>query len=299
MLNVRGTRHSLPNRRKLTVIAQDPSIRISGKILTADVDIPAEKLLPGPCGHRVKVVDFDASTNTLYEPADIDMGDETTYDDRYAPDANRFKNKAGLYDATLLGDPRFHAQNVYAIVMRTLARFEFALGRRVAWGSDGHQLHVAPHAFAEANAFYSRADQAIFFGYFVGNSGKTILLFQIGKESMLFPGDAQIENWSYALSNNANQKLLANTNLYKVGHHGSRNATPKSLWALFKNRSAKKSASRLIALMSTMEGKHGSAANQSEVPRKTLVDALKKDTDLFTTQALAKPVFFHDTTVTF
>ena len=29
--------------------------------------------------------------------------------------------------------PAFHAQNVYALVMRTLARFEFALGRRVGW----------------------------------------------------------------------------------------------------------------------------------------------------------------------
>jgi hypothetical protein len=32
----------------------------------------------------------------------------------------------------MVGDFRFHAQNVYALVMRTLARFEFALGRRGA-----------------------------------------------------------------------------------------------------------------------------------------------------------------------
>jgi hypothetical protein len=65
-----------------------------------------------------------------------------------------------------IGDPAFHAQNSYAIVMRTLARFERALGRRVSWSFAGHQLHVAPHAFADANAFYSRDDWGLFFGYF-------------------------------------------------------------------------------------------------------------------------------------
>ncbi|WP_353372858.1 hypothetical protein [Mycobacterium sp.] len=31
-----------------------------------------------------------------------------------------------------LGDPEYHALNAYAIVMRTLPRFEFALGRHIA-----------------------------------------------------------------------------------------------------------------------------------------------------------------------
>ena len=64
----------------------------------------------------------------------------------------------------LLANPAFHGQNIYALVMRTLARFEYALGRRVHWGFDGHQLHVAPHAFVDANAFYSREDRALIFG---------------------------------------------------------------------------------------------------------------------------------------
>ena len=175
MRNARGTRHSLPYNRKLTVIAQDPSIRSKGKILTADLEVPAEVLLAGPTGYRVKVIDYDASSNALYAPAEIDMGKETSYEDPYSPKAKRFKDKPShVFNDALLEDPRFHAQNAYGIVMRTLARFEFALGRRVAWGSPGHQLHIAPHAFAEANAFYSRTDRAIFFGYFTGHSGRTI-----------------------------------------------------------------------------------------------------------------------------
>ena len=35
------------------------------------------------------------------------------------------------------------------------AQFERALGRRLSWSFGGHQIKVAPHAFAEANAFYS------------------------------------------------------------------------------------------------------------------------------------------------
>jgi hypothetical protein len=75
------------------------------------------------------------------------------------------------FNKRLLRSPQFHAQNVYAIVMRTLAHFERALGRRVGWSFRGHQLKVAPHAFAEPNAFYSRLDEGLLFGYFAGPDG--------------------------------------------------------------------------------------------------------------------------------
>src|SRR5207244_3942308 len=73
------------------------------------------------------------------------------------------------------------------------------------------------------------------------NNTSVILLFEIGKKKLLFPGDAQIENWSFALSKPECKKLLAEVDVYKVGHHGSLNATPKTLWNLFQNRSKKKS----------------------------------------------------------
>ncbi len=56
--------------------------------------------------------------------------------------------------------------------MQTLGRFEYALGRRVGWSFGGHQLNVAPHAFIDANAFYSKRDQGLFFGYFQSALGK-------------------------------------------------------------------------------------------------------------------------------
>ena len=72
------------------------------------------------------------------------------------------------------------------------------------------------------------------------NNTSVILLVQIGETRLLFPGDAQIENWSYALFDAPNSAAiraeLADTNLYKVGHHGSLNATPKTLWNHFAHR---------------------------------------------------------------
>ncbi|MFO1112040.1 MAG: hypothetical protein U1E61_22940 [Bradyrhizobium sp.] len=177
MRNTRGSSHSLANTQKLTIIAQDPSVKIGGKILVAEVDVPAEELLSGPQGYRVNVIDFDTATSTLYRSAVFKPAPNGQYKDPFAleKDANGVVRKRPKgYDKRLVSDPTFHAQNVYAIVMRTLAKFEFALGRRVPWGSQGHQIHVAPHAFADANAFYSREDRAIFFGYFMGPSNRPI-----------------------------------------------------------------------------------------------------------------------------
>lgn len=120
----------------------------------------------------------------------------------------------------------------------------------------------------------------------VMNNTSLILLFEVGGQKLLFPGDAQIENWSYALSKPSIRKLLADVNLYKVGHHGSLNATPKTLWNLFRHRSTKPTANRLLTVVSTMPGKHGKTANKTEVPRRPLVTALKSESDFHTTQAI-------------
>lgn len=172
MKNRRGSRHSLPTTQKLTIIAQDPAVRRNGRILTAEIEIPAEEILAGPCGYRVNVIDYDSTSNILYQPAGYRMVENGGYEDPFR--ANTGVKSAARHNDALLNDPRFHSQNVYAIAMRILARFEFALGRRVPWGCEGHQLHIAPHAFADANAFYSRQDRGLFFGYFAGNNGKPV-----------------------------------------------------------------------------------------------------------------------------
>lgn len=129
------------------------------------------------------------------------------------------------------------------------------------------------------------------------NNTSLILLFRTGSKSLLFPGDAQIENWAYALSDSRVQKMLRDVDLYKVGHHGSLNATPKDLWNLFARRSKDDAPGRLASLMSTMPGKHGSEERRTEVPRRTLKAALDRESDLFSTEELNPSELFHETVI--
>lgn len=115
------------------------------------------------------------------------------------------------------------------------------------------------------------------------NNTSLILLFEASGRKLLFPGDAQWENWSYALSQPDIVKLLADVDLYKVGHHGSRNATPISLWDGFKTRGPRGKRGRLRSVMSTLEGVHGHT-EETAVPRSTLTNALKRHSDYLTTE---------------
>jgi len=130
------------------------------------------------------------------------------------------------------------------------------------------------------------------------NNTSVILVFEVGNQKLLFSGDAQIENWSYALFGSdgpTNQSLLEDVSLYKVGHHGSRNATPKTLWDLFKNRSGNENeVGRLKTSLSTMKGKHGKSANKTEVPRETLVEALTDESNLTRTDRYRKNELFKE-----
>lgn len=118
------------------------------------------------------------------------------------------------------------------------------------------------------------------------NNTSLILLLSVGGRKLLFPGDAQIENWEYALSKRQVVEALSGVDVYKVGHHGSRNATPKSLWQGFSRRSPKaKARRRLTTLLSTEHGKHGREAERTEVPRRSLVAELARDSDFHSTDA--------------
>ena len=154
-----------PAMRPMTVIAQDPSVRANGRtgpILMAKISIPAENLISGPIGYRVQLVDYDSTTRRFYGAHDLPLTLATE------PKAWRDGHPR------IVGDYRFHAQNVYALVMKTLARFEFALGRRVGWSFGTHQLKVAPHGMLDANAFYSPNEEGLVFGYFPGRASGTV-----------------------------------------------------------------------------------------------------------------------------
>jgi hypothetical protein len=103
------------------------------------------------------------------------------------------------------------------------------------------------------------------------NNTSVILLIRVGKRLLLFPGDAQIENWDFSLKGPPAKDLLPKlkeVGLYKVGHHGSRNATPRSLVKLWTGRKGK-----LTSMLSTKAGVHGES-KETAVPRSTLTEAL-------------------------
>ncbi len=118
------------------------------------------------------------------------------------------------------------------------------------------------------------------------NNTSIILLLEVDGLSMLFPGDAQIENWRMTLDRLADEPQLrdrlAGIDLYKVGHHGSRNATPRSLHALWKDRGP--AHPRLAAVMSTRQDVHGK--DDGAVPQPQLVTALREVADLYSTDDL-------------
>jgi hypothetical protein len=125
------------------------------------------------------------------------------------------------------------------------------------------------------------------------NNTSVVLLFKAGDRRLLFPGDAQIESWSYSLTAQTQRatKLRASlpeVDLYKVGHHGSRNATPRSLVGLWQGRTIK-----LTSVMSTLPGVHGEK-KETAVPRETLTRALAKLGRLRRTDKLPDDALFQD-----
>jgi hypothetical protein len=119
------------------------------------------------------------------------------------------------------------------------------------------------------------------------NNTSLILVFEVGDKRMLFPGDAQIENWNFALKNAPDaeelREALARVDLYKVGHHGSRNATPRTLFGLWTEGDARERP--MVGLLSTLSGVHGET-EATRVPRATLVAALEERMSLLSTEGL-------------
>jgi hypothetical protein len=166
-----------PPNRRLRVYAVDPDL--SARLSTAAIsevalEVPWEDLSapdhseeePAGEGRRLigeylEIDDVDAAGHR-YDAVDLD-DPRLLGQDGWAPSE---------------GNPHFHQQMVYAVVMRTIQHVERALGRPVLWrprpnAEDPHddsdyvgRLRIRPHGVRQANAFYSPVDVALQFGYF-------------------------------------------------------------------------------------------------------------------------------------
>lgn len=94
------------------------------------------------------------------------------------------------------------------------------------------------------------------------NGTSLMLMFEVGKAFLLLPGDAQWGTWHQALDDAEWAELLKKTTFYKVGHHGSHNATPVDFVKLLQGDG-------LSAMVST------GTKPFDTIPRLPLLEALK------------------------
>lgn len=105
------------------------------------------------------------------------------------------------------------------------------------------------------------------------NNQSLITLLTFKDKTLLFAGDAQWGNWANFLFGDLNSttlrkesaSILGKLDFYKVGHHGSTNATPKVALAAMREG--------CVAMCSTAVGAY------NEVPRDALITAIDAKTD--------------------
>jgi hypothetical protein len=140
------------------------------------------------------------------------------------------------------------------------------------------------------------------------NNQSLVVLFEFGGKRLLFAGDAQGGNWEYWLFKTdepqkdptkageiieASKEILQSIDFYKVGHHGSTNATP--IQAVEAAIDRPKGSKGFVSMCSTQDGVFGSIKNASEVPRIPLMKALGEGSCLVRSDAI--PITISDGTV--
>jgi beta-lactamase superfamily II metal-dependent hydrolase len=105
------------------------------------------------------------------------------------------------------------------------------------------------------------------------NGTSLMLAFEVGDAVLLFPGDAQWGTWRRAIDDETAKELLARTTFYKVGHHGSHNATPKDFVedVLGSRREAEEELTELLSMVSTHP-----MPRWKSIPKQELLEALKE-----------------------
>lgn len=137
------------------------------------------------------------------------------------------------------------------------------------------------------------------------NNQSLVVLFEFDGKKLLFAGDAQGGNWEYWLFKTneplkdptkagdiveTSKELLQTIDFYKVGHHGSTNATPIQMIEAAIARP--KSSKGFVSMCSTEDKVFGSRDNDSEVPRVPLMNVIGKGSCLIRSDAI--PITFKD-----
>jgi beta-lactamase superfamily II metal-dependent hydrolase len=131
------------------------------------------------------------------------------------------------------------------------------------------------------------------------NNQSLVVLFEFGGKKLLFAGDAQGGNWEYWLFKMSepikdptkagdiveeSKELLQTIDFYKVGHHGSTNATPIQMVETATDRPA--GSKGFVSMCSTEDDVYGNREKSTEVPRTLLMDALATGSCLIRSDAI-------------
>jgi hypothetical protein len=218
---VGATLYSKPPYRRLRVYALDPSLQQSLDtidLLEATMQVPWEDLRPGPIGEYVEVIDVDPASECFYAPINLEDPALLAQD--------------GL--PPFEGDPQFHQQMAYAVVMRTIHNFERALGRKVLWSSHREtdekgqprgdelfvrRLRIYPHALREANAYYSPNKKALLFGYFNAQTNDPAQHLPGGLVFTCLSHDVVAHEATHAILDGQHPRLLRPTNPDVLAFH--------------------------------------------------------------------------------
>lgn len=204
-----------PTRRRLRGYAFDP--QVSSEFATASVaattyHIRWEPLLAGPVGEYLEVVDYDPASGGFYQPVDLEASNLLATDG-FPPSE---------------GNPLFHQQMVYAVIMRTIETFETALGRRVLWspnmkGSDDSEfvqrLRVYPHAFRERNAYYDPTRKALLFGYFTASGEDPGIVYPGGMVFTCLSHDIVAHETTHAILDGMHRGFMVASNQDVLAFH--------------------------------------------------------------------------------
>ena len=122
---------------------------------------------------------------------------------------------------------------------------------------DGDRKKIQKFSHGFTSAVAAALDDAI-------NGTSLMLILEIKGKHFLFSGDAQWGTWNEALTDPTAKDLLKRVCFYKIGHHGSHNATPIE----FVEKKIDKTK-KVVAMASTRK------FGKWPVPKKELLDEMK------------------------
>lgn len=177
---------------------------------------PTENTIPiGRCGITAHILGPSRDEAMLKKMRPPKNAGWLTLDATVDVDASRAPDARPLFDPVYsVPDAQFHEAE-----LRKLSGDEQRVLRPLREARDTMKLHSVRNVDGDLFAAAAILERAV-------NNTSLFFVLDVGALSFLFPGDAQYGAWEHVRANPAAKALIDDVDFYKVGHHGSHNATP-------------------------------------------------------------------------